>query len=174
MVVYRMIQDVYSYSGGISRNEYIDYKNNIISSPAECSNDGWNTHNYKPNIEYLHFFHFYEDAIQYISNLRAITWDGRTFIALYDIPNEILDKYKGFGFYPENLYSNIPVLEYAIPYSELSNSFIIGEIIKYKYCKEKSKEYMEYVLGGYNLYLEGIDENDKKLIKCLTKNFNKN
>ena len=166
MIVYRMIEKCYKY--GIddkSRSEFYDYQNGIISTPSKSHNDGMNTHNYQKGINYLHFFHFYEDVIQYISNMPSCYYGGGCYIATYNIPDEILQKFIGFGFYPEHLHSLIPVLEYAIPYSELKNEFIDGRTIQYHYDSTKSDEYKKYILGGYNLYLDKINEEDKEFVK---------
>ncbi len=164
MVVYRVIRDVYSYGrNGKMRNEFLDYQQGIISFPTKTYNHGLNTHDYKHNITYLHFFHFYESALKYTSGM-PMSWDGRYFIALYNIPKGLLDQYRGFGLYPE---SNVPFLEYAIPFSELNDRFIQGKTIQYNSERnyECSKEYKKYIEGNYECYLENIKEIDKQLIK---------
>ena len=167
MIVYRVIEDVYSYTrNGISRNEFQDYKNGIISFPKKSYNDGFNTHDYNPNIGYLHFFHFYEGALEYISGIPSMGWDDQCFIASYNIPEELLSQYGGFGLYPESRHPNIPVLEYAIPFSELRNHFIQGTIIQYSCGSKYSDIYQEYMKGGYDSYLENMDESEKQFIKA--------
>ena len=52
MIVYRVIEDVYSYDkNGTSRNEFQDYQKGIISYPRDSYNDGLNTHNYKHDTD---------------------------------------------------------------------------------------------------------------------------
>lgn len=153
MIVYRAIEDVYSYvKDKKSRNELEDYKNFKISVPKKSYNHGINTHNYEFGVSYLHFFHFFEDAVGYIQSIPSIGWDGRSYIARYDIPEFLLEKYRGFGYYPEKYPYHIPVLEYAIPYSELNNRFVCNNLVNY--CtqlgnrKMYSDEYKEYISGG--------------------------
>ncbi len=171
MIVYRVIKNVYSYGkNGKMRNEFIDYQKGIISFPNCFYNHGLNTHHYKDKANYLHFFHFYESALEYILGIPSMGWGSQCFIAQYDIPENLLKKYKGFGLYPENIYSKIPILEYAIPFSELSDSFINGKIIQYSgiWNYEYSEEYKKYIDGDYEFYLENINETDKKFIKSFT------
>jgi len=167
MIVYKVIEDVYSYArSGISRNEFQDYKNGIISFPKDSYNDGLNTHDYKPNIDYVHFFHFYEGALEYIFEIPSMGWDDRCFIASYDIPEELLNQYRGFGLYPESRHSNVPVLEYAIPFTELRNRFIQGVVEPYHYTNQYSDIYKEYMEGGYSSYLENMDKPSRQFIKA--------
>ena len=167
MIVYRVIEDVYSYTrNGISRNEFQDYKNGIISFPKKSYNDGFNTHDYNPNIGYLHFFHFYEGALEYISGIPSMGWDDRCFIASYNIPEELLNQHSGFGLYPESRHPSVPLLEYAIPFFDIRNSFIQGTVEPYHYISQYSDIYKEYMEGGYSSYLEKMDESSKQFIKA--------
>ncbi len=87
MIVYRTIEDVYSYGeDGKKRNEFLDYQNGIISVPNSIYNHGLNTFDYQSPMNYLHFFHFFESALQYISGIPSMGWDGRCYIASYNIP----------------------------------------------------------------------------------------
>lgn len=168
MIVYRVIEDVYSYGiDGNLHNEYKDYLNGIISMPKQNYNDGWNTHQYKGDNSYLHFFHFYESAIEYVMGIPSMGWDGRTYIASYNIPIEILEEFIGFGYYPDAIHSNKPFLEYAVPFSRLNNEFINDSIVKYSSNLKFSKEYIEYIEYQHNKYLEKIPKEDQKLIKSL-------
>lgn len=167
MIVYRVIEDVYSYVGQKNpRNEYRDYLNGVISVPKNSFNDGINTHDYKSGVSYLHFFHYYEGALEYVSGIPSMGWDGRCFIATYDIPDEVLDKYRGLGIYPESIHAAIPLLEYAIPFDELSNSCITGEVREYKMRQEYSEEYNRYMQGEYKNYVDRLDEENKRFMKA--------
>lgn len=69
MVVYRLLANSYCYDiNGNSRNEYEDYLNGQISFPKTWHDEGINTHKYLDGENYMHFFHFYEDEIYYISS----------------------------------------------------------------------------------------------------------
>ena len=167
MIVYRVIEDVYAYTkDGNHRNEYQDYLKGVISLPKESFNDGINTHDYKIGVKYLHFFHFYEGAIEYVSGISSMICGGRCYIASYDIPDELLGKYRGMGIYPESIHPAVPLLEYAIPYDELSNSFIVGEARRCNLRDEFSEEYKNYMLSEYKKYIESLDDNNKKFIKA--------
>jgi len=73
-----------------------------------------NNHKYEPNQLYLHFFKD-KGSILYLENLK------KNYLCSYDIPNEILDKNSGIGYYWDLLnYStlcNVP--EYAIKSDEI-------------------------------------------------------
>ncbi len=168
MIIYRVIEDIYTYAkNGQSRNEFQDYQNGIISFPKKEYNHGINTHKYKNDLDYIHFFHFYEEAKEYINGIPSMVWDDRSYIAFYDIPDDLLNMYRGFGLYPESIHPNIPFLEYAIPFRELDDSFILGKVILYEGLRgrEYSTEYKAYIEGEYNTYIENVDELDRQLIK---------
>lgn len=174
MLVFRVMEDVYYYTSDDSRlNEYQDYLNGIISEPKITFNDGINTHRYKSGVRYIHFFHYYEGAEEYVTGIPFMVWDGRCYIGAYDIQNEILDKYRGLGIYPFVIHSNIPILEYAIPYEKLNNEFIVGSIRKYDGTFDYSEEYLRYMKGEYQKYIEALDEHNKGLIKAYIKAISK-
>lgn len=80
LLIYRHLRNIYEYDiNNDRRNEVEDYLNSKISPPKKSYNDGINTHNYKENIRYVHFFHFIEDAIAYIRNNSSLGWDGRDY-----------------------------------------------------------------------------------------------
>lgn len=151
MKVYRAIENVFKYRiDDEEQNEYQDYLKGVISKPAKEHNHGDNTHNYVKDKHYIHFFHFKEDAIEYISNIPGALLSS--YVAEYDIPDDILKQYTGFGLYPEHL-KNIPVMEYAIPYEELDDSFITFEVTEYHYSSDYSLEYLDY-LENYEKIVE--------------------
>lgn len=79
-----------------------------------------NTFKYIKNIKYLHFYEKYEDI------LYSDTRKGRVFCK-YDIPDFLLLKYKGIGFYLDyiNFKNIINVNEYAIPTRELCYNYLV-------------------------------------------------
>ena len=166
MRVYRVIEDVWFYlEDGRKINEYQDYMNGIISVPKTSFNDGINTHNYEKGVSYLHFFHFYEGALEYVSGIDSIGCDDKCYIVSYDISDDILDKYRGLGIYPESIHPAVPLLEYAIPVDKLDNHFITGEIRKYNLRDEYSLEYKNYLLGDYQKVIDELDDENKRFIK---------
>ena len=156
MLVYRAIEDVYRYRINDTReNEYREYLKGIICTPAKEYNHGLNTHDYKRRKSYIHFFNFYEDAVEYISNIPGALLDS--YVAKYNIPEELLKKYIGFGYYPEHI-EKIPVMEYAIPYEELNNKFITFSATKYHYDMNYTEDYKNYLDNYQNIIEEtGID-----------------
>lgn len=167
MVVYRVIENQFKFGfDNKIRNEYIDYQNNIISMPSRGYIKVFNTHTYDYSVPCLHFFHFYEDAIQYISERIENNKTINYYIAYYEIPDNLLQEYLGFGMYKTHAYSEIPVLEYAIPFNVLENSFIIGTISTY--CETAESEvYENYISGGYNMVVQSQTEDKQGLVLSL-------
>lgn len=94
-----------------------------------------NTHNYNSDKKYLHFF-------QNIENVIYVETKGR-FLCTYDIPNEILEKYKGFGNYLDsfNFSSLVSILEYAIEVDEMDFEYLesidrINSCLEFEDCLE--------------------------------------
>lgn len=87
-----------------------------------------NTFKYNKNIKYLHFYEKYEDI------LYSNTCKDR-IVCVYDIPNEILIKYSGIGFYLDciNFRNLVDVKEYAIPTFEL----VFENLISYNVIEEE-------------------------------------
>lgn len=87
-----------------------------------------NTFRYNKNIKYLHFYDRYEDILH--SNVSK----GR-FVCEYDIPEEVLIKYSGIGFYLGyiNFRYLVDVKEYAIPAFEL----VFENLISYNVIEEE-------------------------------------
>ncbi len=152
MIVYRVIEPYFKYRvDGSSRDEYQDYNQGIISTPSKDYFHGMNTHDYKTKVHYLHFFHYQEDAVEFVSSIPGLSYCG-AYIAEYDIPEDLLKGCQGLGFYPNNLNGNIPVLEYAIPFDNLKNEFITGNVKEYEYSRDYCEEYQEYLSGGYQYF----------------------
>ena len=92
---------------------------------------GENTHQYEKNTSYIHFFRYYESAEYYFKRYR-VSMNKLDKYVLYmtaNIPNEILRKRIGYGFYnieerPFDCY-NIPIPEYALKEEEMSPEYII-------------------------------------------------
>lgn len=170
MLVFRAIEDIYYYTSDDKRvNEYEDYINGVISEPRITFNDGFTTHKYKSKVKYIHFFHYYEGAMEYVTGISFLGLDGSCYIAAYDIPDEILDKYRGLGIYPRIIHPGIPILEYAIPYGELHNDFIVGSLKKYELSDDYSEEYLRYMHGEYQKYIDSLNDFTKPYVKLMLK-----
>ncbi len=100
-----------------------------------CKNTEINSHNYKENTKYLHFFKSKTDLL-YLNTSKGM------YICIYDIPTEILTKYHGFGKYnsyfeiacsDDKTINLVSVEEYAIPSNiiKFKHLKIIAEIIEY-------------------------------------------
>lgn len=90
-------------------------------------NENKNNHKYSPNQKYLHFFKNSE-SVMYLNTLK-----GR-FIAVYDLPEPLLERRKGLGIYLSFLTFSNPrtVEEYAISTKQLNikNLIAVYEIVK--------------------------------------------
>lgn len=134
---------------------------------------GENTHVYEKGISYLHFFRYSEFAEYYFEIQRKSVIDVVDSYVLFlvaNIPNEILEKYSGYGFYgypTELLYEKegdsncrikkIPIPEYAIPVSCFKQDYVvdISDKINFLY-KSKENEFQKYL----NLIIELSKEFD--------------
>lgn len=129
---------------------------------------GENTHRYETGISYIHFFRYYESAEYFFKRPRVSMNSLDEYIAYMtvNIPNDILRKRIGYGFYnldtkPFDFY-NIPIPEYAIKQEEMSPEYIveINSFVKHEY---------QNLNGEYEKYLELI----KKLSKLYNYDFHK-
>lgn len=124
---------------------------------------GENTHRYEKGVFYIHFFRYYESAEYFFKRYRV----SMNFLDEYivymtaNIPNDILRKRIGYGFYnldekPFDSY-NIPIPEYAVKQEEMSAEYIveINNFVKHEY-KNMNDEYEKYL----------------ELIKTLSKQYN--
>lgn len=103
-------------------NKYKNQNNKILN------NNSLNTHKYEDNIEYIHFFRYEEFAIYYFN----LCQNGKLgtcksdfiFFMLANIPEHVLNKYLGFGFYT---YKGKEMLmpEYAIPIEEFLPEYVV-------------------------------------------------
>jgi len=106
----------------------------FINSPH-----GKNTFEYEKDIQYKHFFYYYDSAISFMDAQNCDRYyDKYSIIMAYDIKNEILKKYFGLGQY--NLecvrdelkdsilryFKTIYYPEFAIPNSLITKGMIVG------------------------------------------------
>ena len=72
-----------------------------------------NTHKYKEGVRYVHFVANKHDTQDVYRELKR----SKCYLCTYRIPNSILKKYAGKGFYPPHGYDNsyTEIKEYAIP-----------------------------------------------------------
>jgi hypothetical protein len=117
-----------------------------------------NTHNYVENENYLHFFKDVGSVV-FLGELKD------NYLCYYDIPDDVLEQYKGTGFYnqPGLIYRKFNLDEYAIPSKLLKSEYIIGidrikiEIEWEDYIDDPSmQDYVE---------VEYYQGEDKKLVK---------
>lgn len=114
---------------------------------------GENTHRYEKGTSYIHFFRYYESAEYYFKKYRVSMNHIDEYIAYMtaNIPNDILRKRMGYGFYNLEMepfgYDNIPIPEYALKQEEMKPEYIveINSFVKEEYKKAK---------GEYEKYLE--------------------
>lgn len=126
MVVYRCVSErELAYMMGID---------SFINSPHES-----NTFKYEKEIQYKHFFYYYDSAISFMDAQNCDRYyDKYSIIMAYDIKNEILKEHFGLGQY--NLecihdelkdsilryFKTIYYPEFAIPNSLITKDMIVG------------------------------------------------
>ncbi|MCM1052906.1 MAG: hypothetical protein NC483_02895 [Ruminococcus sp.] len=104
------------------RREEVEYilKNsnfNIVSSYSH--NYYGNTHRYQDGVSYMHFF-------SDISSIFYMKTNRGRCICIYDIPTDILEKYKGIGIYTDYICFRHEehVREYAIDIGEMRVEYL--------------------------------------------------
>lgn len=101
--------------------------------------NGMNTFHYEQDVDYLHFFYFYDSAILFKKIQNKTKNFHYTSIVAYDIPETILKQHFGFGHYVINdssietemlleSFKNKTLLypEFAVPSSMITQDMIIG------------------------------------------------
>ena len=116
---------VYRY---LTRDELNMFLNDDISDAgAFYSNSalqGKNTHNYKPDTRYLHFFKNKQD-ISKARDLHKESFDDY-YICDFDIPITTLIRYFGHGYYNGHGYDcdHESVAEFAIPTNKINSDYL--------------------------------------------------
>ncbi len=141
MIVYR-----YDFNDFIRKNSQKQVFRNLQSNL-------FNTFNYDKHKEYIHFFRYKSFIQQFFDDDNA-----ESIILSADIPDELLGKCKGFGFYIiEN--QEVPIPEYAIPLEKFNENWIIrvekGQEANIEY--EDLNKYKKYLDTIKTLKLKGID-----------------
>lgn len=145
MLVYRLCKEV----------EIIEVlKSKKFKNVGKCfkPNKNTNTHKYMNGVKYLHFF---DD----MANLFHFDTAEGYYICTYDIPYQLLDEYKGIGYYLDlyNFKTFEQVVEYAIPGSQLSFDYLMRiEEIK------EDMDFDDFLYNSMNNKLITIYQNDKK------------
>lgn len=129
-------------------NKYINKKNEKFNAPI------LNTHKYEENKEYIHFFRFNEFATYYFNLGKDGGYekenDNYILFMTANIPEDILEKFSGFGFYELNG-ETFPIPEYAIPIEEFSSEYIVNitnqpiSLYERENETEEYKRYMEVI-----------------------------
>lgn len=120
--------NVYRLCNESEINEILNTKS-FINTGKICNNNvKLNNHKYKSNQRYLHFFRN-KDSLFYL-NLKQ-----GTYICIYDIPIELLEKYNGIGYYLDILFMEKleGITEYAIPSDEIVFNYLqkVDKVINY-------------------------------------------
>lgn len=113
---------------------------------------GENTHEYQAGVDYIHFFRYQESAEYYHKNTFAME-NPRIAYMVANIPNELLRKTIGYGYYNgietdinELKWVTLPLPEYAIPKELFDPEYVVevNKYIPYEY-KRKDEEYQNYL-----------------------------
>lgn len=117
----------------------IELKNILLGNISELgsvyNNNDYgisNSHKYKNDIKYLHFFKQLK-SIKYISSLYKHD-KGKFYICEFNIPLSTLLKYRGKGYYDVGGmdYISVPEIEYAIPVKLVKKEWLL-DYKEYKY-----------------------------------------
>lgn len=123
-------------------------------------NESKNNHNYLQEKRYVHFFKD-EVSILYLSSRI------KRYLCTYDIPEEILKKYEGIGYYMDhiNFRNQEKVVEYAVPSDEIKFEYLLS-IDEFN----SFVDYFDYIeLGSFETYKNSIYKKDKSMTKSVVK-----
>jgi hypothetical protein len=153
MIVYRVCEEKEIQS--IICNKSLDEVGCTYKSSGR-----FNNHKYVPNKNYLHFFKEY-DGVFYIGVNRGM------YICSYDIPDEILERFAGIGYYLDRTFfrKKEMVLEYAIPCELLSIDYLKKVEKVTSYIDFEEYVYDDYKNKLYTMY--DFSEPGKKLRNTL-------
>ncbi len=145
MIVYRLCRES-------EINELLNTKSTTNIGKEYISNPKQNNHNYKDNIKYLHFYKDYD-------SLFYLYLKPNRYICTYNIPDELLQKYQGTGFYLDRIFLEKleSTTEYAVPNNEISFSYL-QKVDKIK----EEIEFEDYICGGHHDSLETIYDTSQK------------
>ena len=156
---------------------------------------GKNTFNYEKNIQYKHFFYYYDSAVSFMDAQNMDRYyDKYSIIMAYDINDELLKEHFGLGrynleFVPKKLkdsilqyFKTIYYPEFAIPSSLIKKDMIIGignkkriTPINYVYydtmsdtINKNQKSFLEYEKW---LFENGTNLSEKKVLENSKKLF---
>ena len=156
---------------------------------------GKNTFNYEKNIQYKHFFYYYDSAVSFMDAQNMDRYyDKYSIIMAYDINDELLKEHFGLGrynleFVPKELkdsilqyFKTIYFPEFAIPSSLIKKDMIIGignkkriTPINYVYydtmsdtINKNQKSFLEYEKW---LFENGTNLSEKKVLENSKKLF---
>ncbi len=149
-------------------NKYLNKKN------EKFDNSILNTHKYQEEKEYVHFFRYNEFATYYFNLGKDGSYekanDNYILFMTANIPEDILEKYSGFGFYELNG-EKFPIPEYAIPIEEFEPEYIVNITNQPRsfYTREnEGEEYKKYIELIRNL--KNSNSNMKDIIDYLLSN----
>lgn len=142
-------------------NKYVNKKNEKFNAPT------LNTHKYQEDKEYIHFFRYNEFATYYFNLGKDGSYekenDNYILFMTANIPEDILEKFSGFGFYELNE-ETFPIPEYAIPIEKFSSEYIVNitnrpiGLYERENEAEEYKRYMEFIrnLKNFNNNMQDI------------------
>ena len=163
---------------------------NYINAPH-----GKNTFKYNKDIQYKHFFYYYDSAISFMDSQNDDRYyDKHSIIMAYDINDEILKEHFGLGRYnleciPQKLkdsilqyFKTIYYPEFAIPSSLITKEMIVGignkkriTPVSYIYydsmddaITKSKKDFLEYEKW---LFENGTNLSEKKVLENREKLF---
>ena len=156
---------------------------------------GKNTFKYETNVQYKHFFYYYDSAISFMDALNNDRYYNKyALIIACDINDELLKKYFGLGKYNLNCvpyelkdsilqyFETIYYPEFAIPSSLIKREMIVGignkqriTPISYIYYDEMSdaiiKSKKDFLAYEKWLFANGTNLYEKKVLKNRKKLF---
>lgn len=151
MLVYRVCKNI-EFKKILNENNFNNIGNYFTKTNL-------NTHNYDEKYKYLHFFKD-KESIFYLRTLKD------RYLCIYDIPEEILSKYIGTGYYWDFInYKDLnDVVEYAIENEAIDISFL--KQVAYIKCDIEYEDYLDdNELIDYVDVIYSFMDNKKRILK---------
>lgn len=120
---------------------------------------GINTFKYRDDIDYIHFYLFPDSCLR---DMYYVPRD--TGYIICDIPEKLLEKYFGYGYYPDIIEGKyVPLPEFAIPSDLFSLDYIksINDVNSFSESIKQSK-YEDYLKEVVDKYVIDYNSNTNK------------
>lgn len=145
IILYNKGMRVYRYLNKIELNHILNGDISKLGSFFVSQKYKFNSHHYKDNEKYIHFFKDKSSMLE-IRNLYRF-YDEKFYFCAFEIPFTKLMFHKGTGYYASHGY-DCPIeslTEFALPIKNFKPEWLSGYVIDQEKFKTMSKENIEEI-----------------------------